>query len=240
MRYKVLIIENAAGEGPGILQDILSNRGWSIQNIQLHRGKTIPTNWQVFNLLIIMGGPMNVYEEDKYPYLREETILLRDALNRAIPVLGFCLGSQLMAKACGSKVFKGHIKEIGWYSVSLTEDGKKDPLLRGLPEEFPVFQWHGDTFQIPENGIGLIKSDQYPNQSMRIGEMAYGFQFHFEITQKMIEDWLQAGKKEIKALNLTGLHEKVLKDSSYYLPKTHAVAEIFLNNYLDQIEKRNN
>jgi GMP synthase-like glutamine amidotransferase len=179
---------------------------------------------------------MNVYEEDNYPYLREETFLISNALNQGMPVLGFCLGSQMMAKACGSGVFKGHIKEIGWYSVRLTEDGKKDPILRGLPDEFPVFQWHGDTFQIPESGTCLIKSDEYPNQVMRIGETAYGFQFHFEVTERMIEEWLRTGKKEINALNVTGLHEKILKDASYYLPKIHSIAEIFLNNYLYQIE----
>jgi GMP synthase (glutamine-hydrolysing) len=240
MRNEALIIENASGEGPGILHDILSKKGWLVQTVQLHQGRSIPSNWQCFNLLIVMGGPMNVYEEDKYPYLIKETEVIGEALNGGMPLLGFCLGAQLMAKACGARVLKGHIREIGWYPARLTEDGRKDLLLRWLPEEFFVFQWHSDTFQIPERGIRLIESDEYPNQAIRIGKMSYGFQFHFEITGEMIEDWLQSGKEEVKELNVAGLHERILKDTSYHLPKIHAVTELFLNNYLDQIEVRMN
>ena len=238
MRYKALIIENATGEGPGILGNILSKRGWFFQTIRLYMGESIPSNWQSFNLIIIMGGPMNVYEEDRYPFLMKETEVIGEAINDGVPLLGFCLGSQLMAKACGAKVSKGHIKEIGWYPVCLTEDGRKDLLISKFPKELYVFQWHSDTFQIPERGIRLIESDEYPNQAMRIGKMSYGFQFHFEITGEMIEEWLQSGKEEVKGLNMAGLHERILKDTSYYLPKIHAVTELFLNNYLDQIEGR--
>jgi GMP synthase (glutamine-hydrolysing) len=236
MKCKALIIENAAGEGPGILSNILLKRGWVFQTVKLHMGKSIPSNWRSFNLLIIMGGPMNVYEEDQYPFLTKETDVIGEALNRGLPILGFCLGSQLMAKACGTKVSKGHIKEIGWYPVLLTEDGRKDLLLSKYPKKIYVFQWHGDTFQIPERGICLIKSDEYPNQAMRIGNMSYGFQFHFEITLGMIKDWLKSGIEEIRELNVAGLHEKILEDTSYYLPNVHAVAKRFLNNYLDKIE----
>jgi GMP synthase (glutamine-hydrolysing) len=236
MKYKALVIENAAGEGPGILRNILLKRGWFVQTVKLHLGRLIPSNWRSFNLFIVMGGPMNVYEEDRYPFLIKETEVISEAMNDGVPLLGFCLGSQLMAKACGAKVLKGHIKEIGWYPVRLTEDGRKDLLLSQFPGELFVFQWHSDTFQLPERGIRLIESDEYPNQAIRIGRMSYGFQFHFEITGEMIEDWLNSGKEEIKELNIDGLHEKILKDTSYYLPKIHAVTKLFLNNYLDQIE----
>lgn len=236
MKYKALIIENAAGEGPGILSNILSKRGWFSQTVKLHMGRSIPSNWRSFNLLIIMGGPMNVYEEDRYPFLEKETKMISEALNREMPILGFCLGSQLMAKACGARVSKGHIKEIGWYPVRLTEDGKKDILLCQLPGEFSVFQWHSDTFQVPERGICLAESDEYPSQAMRIGNMSYGFQFHFEITAGMIKDWIKSGIEEIRELNVAGLHEKILKDTSYYLPNAHTAAKRFLNNYLDKIE----
>lgn len=240
MRYEALIIENAAGEGAGILRDIILDRGWAIQIIKLYMGESIPSDWRRFNLLIIMGGPMNVYEEDKYPYLIKETEVIGEAIHGGTAVLGFCLGAQLMAKACGANVQKGHIREIGWYPARLTEDGKKDFFLGRFPMEFSVFQWHGDTFDIPEKGIRLIESDQYPNQAMRVGDMGYGFQFHFEITDKMIEEWLKPGKKEVKEMNVAGLHEMILKDSSYNLSKVHAIATLFLNNYLDRIEGRTN
>ena len=240
MRHKALIIENAAGEGAGILRNIILDRGWGIQTIKLQNGESIPSDWRHFNLLIVMGGPMNVYEGKKYPYLIKETEVIGEAIHRGTAVLGFCLGAQLMAKACGVRVQKGHIREIGWYPVRLTKDGKKDLLLGRFPMEFSVFQWHGDTFEVPEKGIRLIESDQYPNQAMRIGDMGYGFQFHFEITYKMIEEWLKAGKEEVKGMNVAGLHERILKDSSYNLSKAHATATLFLNNYLERIEGRTN
>lgn len=236
MRYEALILENAVGEGPGILRDIILDRGWSIQTIKLFTGESIPSDWRYFNLIIVMGGPMNVYEENEYPYLITETEMIARAIHGGMPVLGFCLGAQLMAKACGAKVQKGPIREIGWYPVSLTKDGRQDPLLRRFPKTFSVFQWHGDTFEIPKKGICLIESDQYPNQAMRIGNMGYGFQFHFEITYRMIKEWLNNGKEELEAMNAVRLHERILKDSSYNLSRVHVIATLFLNKYLDLIE----
>jgi len=238
MHPRALIMQNADGEGPGMLAGILAKKGWESRIIPLYLGEEIPSGWCRSDLLMVMGGPMNVYEEDTYPYLAPETAVIREAMNRDMPILGFCLGSQLMAKACGARVRKGHQKEIGWYPVRLTEKGKKDPLFKAFPPEFVVFQWHGDTFEIPEGANRLVQSDAYPNQAMRAGTMGYGFQFHLEVTKAMISEWLLTGEKEIMEMGDDGLAERVLLESEKYLPGIHQLAESFIASYLDRIVRR--
>ena len=236
MTLKALIFQNAPGEGPGILGDILDRRNWDRATIHLYRGEEFPTNWQDFRLLVVMGGPMNVYEEGIYPFLTQETRILREALEKEQPVIGFCLGAQLMAKACGAPVSKGPKKEIGWYSVRLTDQGVKDPFLKSFPEEFFVFQWHGDTFSLPDEATRLVSSKDYLNQAMRIGHKSYGFQFHFEITKGMIAEWLETGEEEINELGKRDLSQSILLEADRRLPQVHALAETFLNSYLEKVE----
>ena len=135
-----------------------------------------------------MGGPMNVYEERKYPFLREEKEFLRAAVEADVPVLGICLGAQLIACACGAAVTKAAAKEIGWSEVALTDAGKKNPLFGGLPPRLAVFQWHEDMFDVPEGGELLASSPECPNQAFQYRRAA-GFQFHVEITPRLIQDW---------------------------------------------------
>jgi GMP synthase (glutamine-hydrolysing) len=139
----------------------------------------------------VLGGPMGVYEADKYPHLAQEVACIRDAINQDKPVLGICLGAQLIAAALGSVVQRHTESEIGWYDVSLTEEGKKDPVLGVLAPTEKIFQWHGDTFDIPKNAVWLAKSKACSNQAFRYGNKVYGFQFHLEVDEPMIERWLK-------------------------------------------------
>jgi GMP synthase-like glutamine amidotransferase len=141
---------------------------------------------------------MNVYEEDHYPFLREEDLFIKEAIQRGKFVLGICLGAQLIAKALGAKVFKASLKEIGWYDIYLTMIGSKDPLFSNLPKTFPVFQWHGDTFEIPKGGKLIATSTSVPHQAFRYGDNAYGLQFHLEVTEKMIKEWMETYEEENK------------------------------------------
>jgi GMP synthase (glutamine-hydrolysing) len=131
---------------------------------------------------------MNVHQEKEFPFLVHETRFLQEALHMKIPVLGICLGAQMLAKTCGALVTKSPVKEQGWAFVSLTREGMQDPLFKGLEEELLVFQWHEDTFQIPEGGVLLATSKTCRNQAFRYGS-AYGVQFHPEVTRKIILDW---------------------------------------------------
>ena len=143
---------------------------------------------------------MNVYEEEKYPFLREEDTFLYRVAEEEVPFLGICLGAQLIAKATGARVTKNPEKEIGWYKIVLNDDGLKDDLLKDLPEVFKVFQWHGDTFGIPSGGKRLAFSERCQNQALKYGRNIYGIQFHVEVTKTMIAQWADAYKGELESL----------------------------------------
>jgi len=195
----LLVIKHVKCEGPGTLKDFLESKGQSIEVIELedenisrflNKGREIfCKDLSKIDAIIILGGPMNVYEEDKYPFLKDENEFIKQALGSNIPILGICLGSQLIAKACGASVKKAKIKEIGWSKVELTEDGVNDRLFKGLDREIDVFQWHEDTFNVPADGKLLATSSDCTNQAFKINDNAYGFQFHIEVTEKMIDDW---------------------------------------------------
>jgi GMP synthase (glutamine-hydrolysing) len=136
-----------------------------------------------------LGGPMNVYEEDKFPFLKAENSFLKEIVAKEIPFLGICLGGQLLAKACGAQVSKSSEKEVGWGTVKLTSAAKQDELFRNLPHKLPVYQWHEDTFALPEGAVHLASSEGCPHQAFRIGNDAYGLQFHSEVTSDMEREW---------------------------------------------------
>jgi GMP synthase (glutamine-hydrolysing) len=126
----------------------------------------------------------NALERQDHSGLRAEDAFLKQVVTKEIPFLGICLGGQLLAKACGARISKSPVREIGWHDVMLTAHGKRDDLFKGLPERMPVYQWHEDTFAVPESGALLATSGGCPNQAFRIGSCAYGLQFHPEVTRK--------------------------------------------------------
>jgi GMP synthase (glutamine-hydrolysing) len=192
MDAKVLILKHAEDEGPGLLGDLFRAEGWEIEVIALHKGEPVPTHLDGYGALIILGGPMNVHEEDAYPFLREEGRLIMKALIEEVPLLGICLGAQLLAKTCGGAVYRAPQREFGWYRILLAGDASKDVLFRGLPKHMSVFQWHEDTFEIPEGGVLLAEGRGCRNQAFRMGNCAYGLQFHLETTDDMVKAWLAA------------------------------------------------
>ena len=193
MTKKILSIQNISCETLGTFEDLLVSEGYVLNKV-LAPKEPIPQSAIEFSAVILLGGPMSVYEG--IPYLNKEQSLIRDALRRNIPILGVCLGSQLIAGALGGTVYKGAKKEIGWYDVKITDKGL-DNLFKGLEKkELRVFQWHGDTFTLPQNAVVLAHSDLYP-QAFRIGS-AYGLQFHLEVTTDMIKVWTEEYRNEIR------------------------------------------
>lgn len=191
----VLVLKHAANEGLGTLGTFLEEHGIDVVTLDLSKGVALPVGAGSAAAVISMGGPMNVYEEDRYPFLREEDAFLRQALRLEVPVLGICLGAQLLAKACGAKVGKAPVEEAGFSRVRLTPEGMSDPLFSGVGENLDVFQWHGDTFDIPDGGVLLAEGDRCPHQAFRSGPNAYGLQFHIELTPAMLAEWF-AGRPE--------------------------------------------
>jgi len=185
----ILIIKHIDIEGPGTLGDFLIAQGEPFCIVELGAGEPLPDSPGNFKAVIVLGGPMNVDEDNIYPFLKPENDFIQKILKAQIPYLGICLGSQLLAKAAGARVVRSPVKEIGWYQVQLTDTGKKDPLFDGFSERDPIYHWHGDMFQIPSNGTLLASAAGCPHQALRVGKNAYGLQFHVEVTGKSIKEW---------------------------------------------------
>jgi GMP synthase (glutamine-hydrolysing) len=195
----VLIIKNIISEGPGTIEDFLRKEDIPFSIVEVGSGE-IPPPFERFDTLIVMGGPIGVYEMDRYPHLIIASRIIREAINRDMRVLGICLGAQMIAYCLGAKVYPGLEKETGWCHIELTGDGLKDPLMRKLAihprvgdfwRRFKVFQWHGDTFDFPLGAVLLARSEQYKNQAFRYGDNIYGFQFHIEVTKDMLLEWVK-------------------------------------------------
>ena len=225
-----LVLQHIDCEDLGTIEQAMIHRGISYRYVRLFDGDPLPEDIKNYSGLIILGGPMNVYEEDVYPYLKGEDILIKEAIKRRIPVLGICLGGQLIAKATGAKVNKGTKKEIGWYDLLLTPGGKADKVFKNSPERLTVFQWHGDTFDIPSDATLLAGSVLFPNQAFRIGDNIYGLQFHLEVTQKMISRWINEYKDELSSLDYID-PEKIIKDTDKYIKTLSQHAELFYNRF---------
>ena len=185
----ILFIKHVEIEGPETLGAFFVEQGYRLQVVNLHAGEHLPDDPRELDAVIPLGGPMNVYEEDQYPFLKNEDAFLKKTLAENVPALGICLGAQLLTKASGGRVVRSPQREVGWFSIEMTPAGRKDPLFRGLPNPWEVYQWHGDMCE-PLNGEAVLASSaRCPVQAVRLGQKAYGLQFHAEITDKSIDAW---------------------------------------------------
>ena len=183
---RVLAFRHVPFEGLGLIEPALRLRQIEVDYADLYRPDAATPDIGPYDGLIFMGGPMSV--NDDLPYLRQEMALIRQAIARRQPILGICLGSQLIARAMGATVRRNSAKEIGWYGVQFTPAAEADRLFGGLSRE-TIFHWHGETFDLPPGAELLASSDLCRNQAFRAGERVYGLQFHLEVTPEMIADW---------------------------------------------------
>ena len=190
MTLSVLVFQHEPDDGPGYLGEALLRHGARLSIVRLDQGEAVP-DISTHNMLLVMGGTMNVYQADKYPWLAEETRAIRQAVEAGKAVLGVCLGGQLLAKALGARVRIGAATEVGLIPITLTEAGEADPLFEGLSAVEAV-EWHDDTFDIPTGAIALARSESCAHQAFRFGQGAYGLQFHPEVSPAMLAEWIKA------------------------------------------------
>ncbi len=183
-----LAVRHVAFEDAGLLADLLKERGFSLHYLEAGIEKIEHDTLLAPDLVIVLGGPIGVYEEAQYPFLNGEIAAVRARLDAKKPMLGICLGAQLMAYALGAEVKPGPEKEIGWAPVELTEAGEKSVL--APLKDVPVLHWHGDAFGLAKGAENLARTRVCPHQAFRIGKHALGLQFHVEANPAKIEQWL--------------------------------------------------
>ena len=228
MQNSVLLLRQAPPESGGTIETALTTAGLAFRYVDLYH--EIPSRLPLDQAagLVILGGPMNVDEVDRYPFLRHEVPWIREAIEAGLPTLGICLGSQLLAKALGARVYPNHVKEIGWYPIELTPAAAEDPLLAQSGTR-TVFQWHGDTFDLPSGAVHLARSPLCENQAFRYGRLSYGLQFHAEMTAAMIDAWVDDLQNGGEPAGLPDVDpDEIRRRTPHELPRMQALAaEIF-------------
>jgi GMP synthase (glutamine-hydrolysing) len=189
---RIQSIEHAPFEGPGRIAAWAAERGHDLARTALYGGEPPPA-LDAFDLLVVMGGPMSIHEHRTHPWLPAEKRFLADAIRAAKPVLGICLGAQLLADVLGGKVFQNPEKEIGWFPVRIFD---RSPPFAAFPERLIVMHWHGDTFTIPAGARRVAESDACPNQAFIHGDRVVGLQFHIELEKVGVEDLAAASLDE--------------------------------------------
>jgi GMP synthase-like glutamine amidotransferase len=224
-------LEHEPFEGLANIEVWAKKRGHTISRTLLFNNEELP-EMNDFDWLVIMGGSMNIYEEEKYPWLREEKNFIAEAIAGKKIVLGVCLGSQLIADILGGKVSKNEYKEIGWLPVSLTADAGNSPVFGTLPRKFTAFQWHGDTFKIPPGAVRIAESEGCANQAFEYGRVV-GLQFHFEYSEKSINLMLQNCADEI----VDGKYIQAADKIASHIGNVREMNKL-LNLLLDNIERK--
>jgi GMP synthase-like glutamine amidotransferase len=202
-------------------------KGHEVSGTMLFLAEPLPGR-EEFDWLVIMGGPMNIYEDDLYPWLAREKEFIRQAIADDKIVLGICLGAQLMADALGGKVVRNGHKEIGWFPVKLTSGAKSSKIFGVLPEEFVAFHWHGDTFDIPPGAKRAAESQACQNQAFELGR-AVGLQFHLESSMDSIDHLILNCSDELKDGKYVQRPKELLSHLDRF-PEIRVLMEVFLNN----------
>jgi len=182
-----LVLQHRACERPGVIEEVLRARSARLTRVGLDEGGHLP-DWRGFDLVVVMGGPMGAYEDAAHPWLVDERAFLAAAAAAGTPCYGVCLGAQLLAAAIGGRAYPGPAPEVGVMEVTLTAAGQTDAVMSILASPFTALQWHGDTFDLPDDAVVLASSTAYARQAFR-WRNTMGVQFHAEVTADMVDEW---------------------------------------------------
>lgn len=234
---RILVFQHVAAEPLGTLDPLIRRRGHRIRFTNFDRDPHAQPNVDRYRGLIVLGGPMNVEDQAARPHLRTELLAIERMLQQGKPVLGICLGAQLLAHVLGAPVRKHHQPEIGWYPLHATDLGRDDPVLAPLAQSAPVFQWHRYSFEVPQGAQHLARTDSCEQQAFRWGDNAYGFQFHLEMDVPLIERWLAnpAYRRELAELGHATSIEAIRAQTGAHIAAMQTRADAVFNNFLDLI-----
>jgi len=237
---RLLVFQHVPYEVLGKLDPMLRGAGFRIRYVNFGRDPDATPDVSKYDAMVILGGPMNVGQTDAYPHLKTEIQCIRDAIEQEMPILGICLGAQLIAAALGADVYANPVKEIGWYDVTPTQEGLRDPVVKHLAGHEQIFQWHGDTFAIPRGAVHLASSPHCPNQAFRFGEKIYGFQFHLEVDRPMVERWFTIPNMIEEATNAEQVDEpeQILKQTRKHIAASEELGEQTFNAFIELIKAR--
>lgn len=224
---ELLILQQVPHEHLGTFAPPLEAAAIHFHHIDFSLEPAARPKLNTYDGLVVLGGPMNIDETEKYPYLTFESALIAQAIDRNLPVLGVCLGAQLIAKALGARVYPSQVKEIGWYDLVPTNRAADDPLFAHLRTAEKVFQWHGDTFDIPRDAVPLASSPLCANQAFRYGQNVYALQFHLEVDEAMINRWLDVpeNQKEIASLGGEIDPKKIREETPTYIKRLKQLSQ---------------
>jgi len=224
------IFQHTESEGPGHIAQWAREKGHALSVTQFHRGDALPDIERI-DWLVIMGGPMNVYQHRDHPWLREEKRFITRAIERGKTLLGICLGAQLIADVLGAKVFQNSEIEIGWFPVRFHEVALSGfSAFEKFPRELIALHWHGDTFELPPGAIALAESDGCKNQAFALGANLIGLQFHIEATQDDVRAFLESETDEsLGRGRLIQTREEILAATKEHVAATHRALESLLN-----------
>lgn len=232
-----MVFQHVPYEPLGTLDPLIRQHRHRIRYVNFSRENGTIPDLSSYDALIVLGGPMNVDQTDDYPFLLTEIKAIQQALAAKMPILGICLGSQLLAAALGSTVYSAKEKELGWYKLQPTSQGASDPLIQHWQDEETIFQWHSYTFDLPKDAIHLVKNEACPNQAYRYSDNAYGFQFHLEITADLIERWLTIPNYQHELEDLTQ-HESaqhILQANEQHLENSLRLSKKVFESFLELI-----
>ncbi len=192
----IQVFQHVSFEGPAYIEELAEANSYDLHICRFDEGE-MPVPPTDYDMLVVMGGPMNIHEETSFPWLTEEKKAIEEAIKSDKVVFGFCLGSQLIADVLGARVYKNKEREIGWFPVSRAMPGVGNPPLQFLPDIATVFHWHGETFDLPKNAVQLYSSEATENQAFLYESNVLGIQFHLEMLKPSIEDLAHFCKSDL-------------------------------------------
>ncbi len=214
---KIHYLQHVEFETPANILKWAENKGFPVTGTHFYKNEKLP-ELEDFDFLVVMGGPMGIYDEEDYPYLKEEKKFIKEAIKSNKKVLGICLGAQLIADVLGGKVYKNSYKEIGWFLVKLTKDAEKSKIFNDFPDEFTGFHWHGDTFDIPRDAVHTVYSEGCKNQAFEYnGGKVVALQFHLEVDKNSVKRLIENSEEELKEKGkYIQSPEDMLKNEEYF------------------------